>query len=413
MKKRNLFIGIALVAVILVALYLANNGSILEGNQSGPAAPTINVADALKTVEDILSGALKMDGTGPKELDEYVNDLTNNSICLDNGTKNEAVPVASIIKSTKTNNTTKHEIYEMAPNVGYPAPAKLSYNDTFQVIYAAGKMAASSKTAGSEITGNLKVATPYFYLYSAFTSKLFVNISAIIKSNDSSSKAALSDILNKYTYTVTDEGPPPVNQVTITFVSSLSYVRLILNRIYAMSSAGVGGLPTKTDKAPNPLTSMAFLLCNFSGKLMDGKNAGKNAGVLNYTIPGILKSIEGANLPEPTIQSRNIKGTDPYFIQILQSSIQPTSDAATIFSDYKIHPIPDELKAITDKKKLGEKIKPLLLINNEMTNSVCFAYDLHQKDGKLTIALSTLEKNKNASVTYPKWFIPQPASMSK
>jgi len=367
MKKRNLFIGIALVAVILVALYLANYRGILEGNTGAGKQnntvtniPAPDNKTALKTIEDILSGALKMDGKGTDDLTEYINDLTNNSVCLDVGVKTPSIPVNKIIKIEKN----KHPIIEMND---IPAPTKLSYNDTFQVIYAAGKIGASAPTAGSDMINILKTATPYFYLYSAFTSKLLVNIQAVLKSKDDPSKQLLSNILNKYTYTVTDEGPK-TNSVNISFVSTLAYSKTVVSRIYQM---GTTGWPATTKDLLDK--DLVFFLCNYSGKTGYNK---PTAGVLNYTIPSILTEIE-TNVPESKVRNANLGGTEPYFIQLLQSSTQATVDNGTIFAKYKIP---------------------------------TFVADLEKSNGSLKVALLASEKNPKGNVTYPAWFSVQPAA---
>ena len=138
MKKRNLFIGIALVAVILVALYFVNGRAISEGLAVNYAGTTYNVPDnvntALKTIEQILNGTMKMDGTGADDYKEYILDLSGNkcykSTSSAQSTDKVANPQQSVLGTTPSN-----PIYSV----------KLSYNDTIQVIYASAKALASNR----------------------------------------------------------------------------------------------------------------------------------------------------------------------------------------------------------------------------------------------------------------------------
>jgi len=351
MKKRNLFIGIALVAVILVALYLANYGSIFEGNQSGsvveitiPNAPknpytvTKEDNDRLKTIEDILNGTLKMDGKGTADLKEYYNDLKDNSICVNESSDNSGLALNKIMTIVNNEPT---GIIEMKDKL--VAPAKLSYNDTFQVIYTFGKVAASfEKQTGKEFVDQLKILTPYLYIYSAFTSKLLANINAL-GINDTN-MIVLSNILNSYYYSVSEEGTSPSSKVNVSLLSSLSYVREICRKFY---QTGFGGWPASFDDAVGPPpkkektigminNGLVFFFCNFTGKVPP--KGGKPFGVLNYTIPNLQQKISNIiNINKPVSVNKDIAPSDPLFMQRLAISVDVNNDRsdAKMFGPYQ------------------------------------------------------------------------------
>lgn len=334
MKKRNLFIGIALVAIILVALYLANYGSIFEGNTTlGSRNKIVTAANkivtapdnktALKTIEDILSGALKMDGKGKDDLTEYTNDLKEKRCGCVNDKPGDFtyVDVNKIIE--------KNQISEMATN-NMPAPAKLSYNDTFQVIYTFGKVAASNPETGGNFIKQIKPLTPYFYIYGAFTSKLLANINAILTTKDTDSMKALSNILNLYRYSVNEEVTIPPSKVNVSFVSSLSYVREICRRIYQM---GTGGWP-QTNAL---MVGYMFFFCNFGGKVPEAGQNKPSLGVLNYTIPNLQEKITEINSNYPPTANRDLAPSDPLFMQRLAGSVEASKDSGNpkIFGPYQ------------------------------------------------------------------------------
>jgi hypothetical protein len=340
MKKLNLYIGIALVAVILIALYFTNGQSIFEGNEPAAAAkppPEIKIPNApknpynvnatnygyLKEIEQILSGALKLEGKGKTELAEYYEDLKTNSVCTHDKTADfTAVDVKNIIS---VNNNEPISIIEIQSK---PAPTKLSYNDTFQVIYAFGKVTAST-TPAADFSTKFKDLTPYFYIYSIFTSKLNVNINKLMVSNDAASMTVLSNILNSYYYSVVEEGVSPPSNINVSFLSTLSYVIEIFRRIY---QSGSGGWPTAITAGTNPFTDRTFFLCNFNGKA----NSPKTLGVLNYTIPNLLKTINDVvTKNSPVSVNKDITPTDPLFMQRLASSVEPSKDVTSIFASYK------------------------------------------------------------------------------
>jgi len=212
MKKRNLFIGIALVAVILVALYMSNyTKSIFEGVQPAGSdcpsgtfktftyngakycCPSEDMYKALQTVEDILNGKKKINGTGQGDFDEFNIDLSGN-LCY------------NTVGSVQGISSFKYQITPV-PIFSQATSISLSYNETIQTIYAFAK-AVASNTDYTWIKEGLNALKPFLHAYSAFISKLNSKINYIINNDNTNNdcKQLLLIILSKNLFTFTEEG---------------------------------------------------------------------------------------------------------------------------------------------------------------------------------------------------------------
>lgn len=404
MKKRNLFIGIALVSVIFISIYLSNGGSIFEGGPAVPvpAAPRpvvpvsttsrpvagfvtknitfngtqyiipSNIYESLKTVEQILNGTLKFTGDPGKEdalskdFIEYNNDLTNNCKVYDN--------------SSSTNPITKKPLYSIVvseiPKDFYSAAVGYSYNDTFQVVYALTKVVASSSSFLA--SGDVKNVGPFCYMYCSFLSKLLANIKNVMNNTDTLSKeignTILTTILNSYSYTVTEEGPAPVLNkknvpVTISFITSLGYALQCFTKIYQLGTGSWASTNGTT------VTPYGFIICNYSGRPVKSEPA----GVLNYSVNELQKNIsilnaQNSNAPKP----KDIT-SDAYFYQKLGVTNQPSTDYNSHFLPYS---------------RICGPASP---------NTIFYTDDIK----KLKTALSSLNKNPKESVNFPLWYTKQ------
>jgi hypothetical protein len=315
MKKRNLFIGIALVAVILVALYLVNGRSISEGLAVSSGGTTYNVPDdvnaALKTIEQILNGTMKMDGTGAKDYEEYKTDFKDSTNKFYKSTdKATAItnPQVAVLGNTQSN-----PIYQV----------KLSYNDTIQVIYASAKAVASSTESTWLMggTGLMSKIKPFIIIYAAFISKLNVAIKTVMNdmSNDDGKKLLLL-ILNKNIYTLTEEPsstPLPVGAVqtgetkyNAGFEKTVNYIHSCFRRLYSPNSTSFNGKP-----------EVEYFLCNYSENVAipDGNTSLLIKNYINlYTNLKKLKSL----MPIENGVDQNV----PLFIELNTTFVLPTKD---------------------------------------------------------------------------------------
>uniref|UniRef100_A0A6C0B806 Uncharacterized protein n=1 Tax=viral metagenome TaxID=1070528 RepID=A0A6C0B806_9ZZZZ len=344
MKKSSLFIGIALVAVIFIALYLSNSMSIFEGlNYNGSEYnPPDNVLKALKTVEQIINGTMKMDGSN-EDFKEYKEDLKTTS-CI--------------------SSTSKLEVYKEVETLLKPLPVKLSYNDTIQTIYASAK-AISSESGNEWYTNNCSFDNkgkdrikPFIIIYAAFISKLNAAINTIMKSDNKANdgKKLLSIILNTNYFTFTEEesktalapGEEASNKTThrADFEETVYYIHTCFRRIYLQGSGFFVG-PTP----PGP--PGVYFLCNYNENTTIPQEKPCNL-IKNYTnLYSNLKILKSLNImPATKSNNENV----PLFIKLNTTFINPNHDTADKhFKAYNT--IMERMRDGADIDKLVEYLK--------------------------------------------------------
>lgn len=326
MKKRNLFIGIALVAVILISVYVANYGGILEGNTSqtsttNPVAlatkpvvykettynPPADVLNALQTIEEILNGKMKMDGNGSNiYYEEYKLDLKNNPY-----------------KKGKDDKLVNYNFPTIKDKL------TLSYNDTIQTIYAfTKKIVSDTRDPDLPPATSDPLILQYIINYSAFISKLNKNIDTVLKDNSNTDgKKLLSLILSANSFTFIDEktkeekniGVRSTNDAlyTVGFEETILIMHNCFHVIYTRSAL---------NKPPD------YFLSNYSEWPKSSVSIlQKNYNTLNLNFKQ-LKSVP--SIPVSNTTDRAL----PIFVGLIANYTNPNTDVTDnkIFNAYKI-----------------------------------------------------------------------------
>jgi hypothetical protein len=267
-----------------------------------------NVNNALKTIEQILNGTMKMDGNGADDYTEYKIDLSGNKCYISNPAQLNTSYINSVPKSV----------------------VKLSYNDTIQAIYAFTKTAVAATASPPQQLDNAK---PYIVIYSAFISKLNKNIDIVLNNTSADGKKLLMLILaaNSFSFieekTVTIAPVMPGARTTDGLTYNVGFEETILmmhhcfHAIFTRSAIGQG---------------LDYLFCNYSEiKRTEGEQQPvsilqKNYNTLNLNFKRLKSGnfIKVTNPPERTL---------PLFVELIANYTNPGNDIKdNIFSAYNL-----------------------------------------------------------------------------